>query len=75
MSDSIKIFIQQHREAFDEALPGAHGWTGLARMLDRLPDADELEKTLMYNRILMDTEVHSEALWDKIEQELDQSGG
>jgi uncharacterized protein YhaN len=75
MSDSIKIFIQQHREAFDEALPGAHGWTGLARMLDRLPDADGLEKTLMCNRILMDTEVPSETLWDKIEQELDQSGG
>jgi hypothetical protein len=74
MSDSIKIFIQQHRDAFDEALPGAHGWTGLERMLNRLPEADGLERELMCNRVLMDTHVPSDAVWAGIVKEMDQMG-
>lgn len=71
MSDSIKIFIQQHREAFDEAVPGAHGWTELARMLNRLPDADGLEKELMCNRVLMDALEVPGSVWGRVEAELD----
>jgi len=52
MQDFVKIFIQQHRDAFDAAVPGAHGWPGLERMLGRLPDADALERQLMCDRIL-----------------------
>ncbi len=75
MKDFVKIFIQQHRDAFDAAVPGAHGWPGLERMLGRLPDADALERQLMCDRILLDTEVPSELLWAKIENDLDQQDG
>jgi hypothetical protein len=70
MSDSIKIFIQQHRDAFDGALPGAHGWTGLERMLNRLPESDGLERELMCQRVLLDTEEAPIGVWARIEAEL-----
>lgn len=70
MSDSIKTFIDQHRDAFDGALPGAHGWTGVERMLNRLPGADYLEKELMCQRVLMDTEDAPKGVWARIDAEL-----
>lgn len=73
MADSIKIFIQQHREAFDAAVPGAHGWPDLERMLDRLPDSDVLERRIMCDRLLLDTETPSEKVWAGIEKSLDKN--
>ncbi len=67
----LKLFIQNNREAFDAAVPGAHGWPGLERMLGRLPDADGLERQLMCNRMLLDTKMPSEELWMKIKNDLD----
>lgn len=70
MNDTIKIFIREHRDAFDFATPGAHGWTGVERMLDRLPQSDALERTLMCDRVLLDTEMPSATVWSNIEQTL-----
>lgn len=71
MSDLIKIFIQQNRDAFDTEKPGAHGWTSVEKTLDRLPSADGLEKYLMVNRILLDTEETPDNVWAGIEYHLD----
>lgn len=71
MTDHLNIFIQKHRDAFDHAVPGAHGWPGLERMLDRLPQADGLERQLMCDRVLLDTAEPSSLLWAKIEHSLD----
>lgn len=71
MTDHLNIFIQKHRDAFDHAVPGAHGWPGLERMLDRLPHADGLERQLMCDRVLLDTAEPSSLLWAKIEHSLD----
>jgi len=71
MTDALKIFIQQHRDAFDAAaIQGKWVWPGVERMLERLPHADALESQLMCDRVLLDTELPSEALWGKIEREL-----
>lgn len=78
MTDKIQTFIQKYRQAFDAATPGAHGWPGLERMLERLPEADALEKQLMCDRILLDTAEPSVTLWNNIESALDgasQNGG
>ena len=72
MKDALNLFIQKHRDAFDAAVPGAHGWPGLERMLERLPQADALERTLMCDRILLDNQAPTEMLWARIEHELDQ---
>jgi len=71
MNDSINIFIQQNRNALDAAVPGAHGWPGLERMLERLPDSDGLERQLMYDRVLLDIALPSDQVWLKIEKDLD----
>jgi len=71
MKDTINIFIQQNRDAFDAAVPGAHGWPGLERMLQRLPDSDGLERQLMCDRVLLDTALPSDQVWTKIEKDLD----
>jgi uncharacterized membrane protein len=73
MIDTLNIFIQQNRNAFDAAVPGAHGWPGLERMLERLPDSDGLERQLMCDRVLLDTAAPSEALWAGIEKTLDEN--
>lgn len=67
----LKQFIQQHRDAFDARVPGAHGWAGVERMLGRLPESDAIERSLMYDRVLLDTEVPSAKIWANIERELD----
>ncbi len=71
MKDSLKIFIQNQREAFDAAAPGAQGWPGLERMLERLPDSDALERQLMCDRVLLDSAEPSGLVWAKIENVLD----
>ena len=73
MTDSLNIFIQQNRDAFDAAVPGAHGWPGLERMLERLPGSDVLERQLICDRVLLDTEMPSDLVWAKIENDLDRS--
>lgn len=72
MTDSLKIFIQQNRDAFDAAVPGAHGWAGLERMLERSPEADLVERQLMCDRVLLDVAEPSGLVWTRIEQSLDQ---
>ncbi|MBK6995758.1 MAG: hypothetical protein IPH31_12810 [Lewinellaceae bacterium] len=71
MTDSLNIFIQKHRDAFDAAVPGAHGWPGLERMLERLPDSDVLERQIMCDRVLLDTAMPSDLVWAGIEKDLD----
>ncbi|MDO8368855.1 MAG: hypothetical protein Q7T20_18810 [Saprospiraceae bacterium] len=71
MKNTINIFIQQHRDAFDAAMPGTHGWPGLERMLERLPDSDALERQLMCDRVLLDTALPSDLVWAGIEKDLD----
>lgn len=66
----MKTFIQNNREAFDASVPGAHGWESLQRMLDRLPQADGLEKQLMCERVLLDTEEPGPNVWAGIEKKL-----
>ncbi len=70
MHDSIKIFIQQHRAAFDGVLPGAHGWPALRKMLDRLPAADGLEREILLNRLLLDAAIPSDSVWTNIVADL-----
>lgn len=59
----VKIFIQQHRNAFDLALPDAHCWQGVVRVLNRLPHADALERTVLLDRLLLDTQMPSDQVW------------
>lgn len=67
----IKNFIQQHRHAFDEATPDAHGWKSIDRMLGRLGHADGIERSLMLNRVLLDTEPAPESVWNAVARYLD----
>jgi len=71
MNDSIKIFIQANRAAFDTALPGADGWSEMQRLLDRLPTADGLEREILSNRLLLDTAWPAEHVWAHIAADLD----
>lgn len=71
MNDSLKIFIQHHRDAFDMALPGAHGWSEMQKVLNRLPTADGLEKEILTSRILFDTALPAEHVWTNIAADLD----
>ncbi len=71
MNDSIKIFIQDHRDAFDTALPGAHGWSEMQKVLNRLPNTDRLEREILTNRILFDTALPAEQVWTNIAADLD----
>lgn len=70
MHDSIKIFIQQHRAAFDMVLPGAHGWLAVQKVLDRLPAADGLEREILLNRLLLDTAEPPVHIWTNIAADL-----
>lgn len=71
MSDKIKKFIQQHRNAVDAAAPDAHHWKGVEKTLDRLVQADALERALLLDRVLIDTETPSTGVWAAIEMALD----
>lgn len=73
MTDVIKNFIQQHRGAMDTALPGAAGWSAVQRALERLPQADVLEKTLLYERLMLDEAEPPACVWENIAASLDGS--
>jgi hypothetical protein len=70
MTDALKIFVQKNRNAFDAAAPDAHGWKGLERMLERLPEADALERQILCDRVLFDTGTPSANVWAGIENHL-----
>ena len=70
MSDALKIFIQQNREAFDAEVPAGR-WLALERILQRLPEADQLERQILCDRALMDTAAPSESIWKGIEKALE----
>lgn len=74
-SQSIETFIREHRQAFDLAVPGAHGWQSVGKALDRLSTADSVEAGLLHNRILFDTETPSDEVWKKVEQFLNDQAG
>jgi len=67
----MENFIREHSHAFDAATPGAHCWANLENALDRLDRADGLEKEVLINRLLFDTELPSERVWAGIEHYLD----
>lgn len=69
----MENFIREHRHAFDMATPGAHCWASLENALDRLREADGLEKEILANRVLLDTKLPSERVWAGIEQNLDEA--
>lgn len=71
MKDSIKIFIQQNREAFDTEKPGAQGWESVDKVLTRLKTADNLEQSVLLNRLLLDRAAVPEHLWTGISAQLD----
>ena len=75
MTDVIKNFIQQHRDAFDPNVPDAHGWTGVKSTLDRLQSADLLEQHIAINRVIMDTETPDDCVWENISAHLDGQHG
>lgn len=70
MNDSLNTFIQQNRHAFDAAMPGAHGWVGVEKVLNRLRHSDSLEEYLLLQRIMFDTEQAPDNVWAGIESHL-----
>jgi DNA-directed RNA polymerase subunit F len=70
---NIETYIRENRQVLDNALPDAHVWQHLNRLLNRLPHADPLEKELLCNRILLDTAAPPEAMWRRIADALDAS--
>ena len=42
------------------------GWSGVQQALDRLQTADRLERTLLYDRLLLDTAEPQACVWDNI---------
>jgi hypothetical protein len=70
MNDSINIFIQEHRHAFDAKIPGAYNWNGVEKALERLKSADSLERHLLLNRILLDTAIPADKVWTGINEHL-----
>jgi hypothetical protein len=69
-NQSIEKFIRENRPAFDGTLPGAHGWKGVEKILQRFEGADALERTLLLNRVLLDTATPSDGVWAGIERAL-----
>ena len=70
-SSNLEQFIQQNRQAFDLAEPGAHNWPAIEQALDRLPNAGRLEQFILVHRALLDTEAPTENAWSNIERALD----
>lgn len=81
MTDRIETFIQQHRSEFDAAFSGAAGlsaeasmkasWSGVERAIERLKTADRLERTLLFDRLLLDTAEPDACVWEHIASTLD----
>lgn len=70
MNDSLNTFIHQNRHAFDAETPGAHGWVGVEKVLNRLKSSDPLEAYLLHQRILFDTEPAPDNVWAGVESHL-----
>jgi hypothetical protein len=66
MKDFIKIYIQDHREAFDEGIPGGHVWKNIRYALDKPSGKDNLEAFLEANRETLDSETPSLDVWGRI---------
>ncbi|MBL7781484.1 MAG: hypothetical protein JNM22_09740 [Saprospiraceae bacterium] len=71
MTDKIKNFIQQHREAFDSNVPGAHVWNSMQHTLGRLQSADALERSILIQRMQIDSATPPASAWENIRAELD----
>jgi len=71
MEDKLRIFVHQHRQAFDTATPPEAAWPHIERMLQRLPYACAIERSLLINRPLIDTAEPPAHLWDNIQKQLD----
>ena len=74
MTDNIKIFIEQHRNDFDGAIPGAHAWESVSQTLSRLQTADGMERAILLDRVLLDTETPAASVWAAVEKALDTAG-
>jgi hypothetical protein len=68
--DNIRNFIRRHRDAFDTEAPGAHGWSGVEKALNRLRQADDLEGFLVLNRVLLDEADVPAGLWSRVDAAL-----
>jgi len=68
---TITSFIREHRHAFDEATPDAHGWKSIEQALIRLKTADRIEQSILFDRVLLDTEAPPPSVWAGIEHLLD----
>lgn len=71
MEDKLRIFIQQHRQAFDTATPSDAAWVPIDRALQRLPGACAIERSLLIDRPLLDTAEPAPHVWNNIEKQLD----
>lgn len=71
-TDPIKNYIQQNREAFDTAMPGAEGWKRLEKTLVRYEQGDGVERTLITNRLLLDTHEVPVSVWAAIVSKLEE---
>ncbi|MCC6413892.1 MAG: hypothetical protein IT270_19745 [Saprospiraceae bacterium] len=71
MEDKLRIFVQQHRQAFDAVTPPDAAWSHIERTLRRLPTACAIERTLLVNRPLLDTAEPAAHIWKNIEHQLD----
>jgi hypothetical protein len=67
----LELFIQKYRNALDTAAPDVHGWQGVERALERLKTADNLEKAILFDRILLDQATPTATIWAGIERTLD----
>jgi hypothetical protein len=71
MEDKLRIFVQQHRPAFDAATPPDADWSCLEKALNRLPSACAIERPLLIDRPLLDTAEPAPHVWQNITAELD----
>lgn len=71
MEDKLRIFVQQHRQNFDATLTPDAVWPNIEHSLQRLPAACAIERTLLFDRPLLDTAEPAAHLWGNIVQQLD----
>lgn len=69
----IEHFIQQHRDAFDDATPPSCVWESIAHQLDRWPAAGPEERYIAAHRPLLDNDLPSAQMWVRIATALDQN--
>jgi hypothetical protein len=71
----IEPFIQQHRDAFDAAVPSPQVWAAVARSLDRWPQTGFIERFIADHRPLFDTAGPADQVWERIAAHLSASEG